>query len=105
MVGFKLENDLGVKVIKELPDDAEAGSEGTSESELWAEVCRGWEVGEPITLPSWDLLKPKTRAQAMSYIRQLQPNLIVLAWPCAKWSPLQAFGVGTRSPEYLAPCS
>ena len=60
---------------------------------------RGWEVGEPLSLPQWDLLDPVHQAQAEAYLEEFQPDFLAIAWPCTKWSVLQTFG--RRTPEYL----
>lgn len=53
-------------------------------------ASRGWEFLEPVTIESgWDLRKPEVQEKAMEYIRREEPDLIVLAWPCGPWSPLQ----------------
>ena len=49
----------------------------------------GWECGEPVSLPEFDLKESTVREQARSYIRQWDPDLIVLAPPCSPWSSLQ----------------
>ena len=53
---------------------------------------RGWNASEPISLPHWDLLKGQDRAAALQYLDQLDPDVMVIAWPCTVWSPLQVFG-------------
>ena len=60
---------------------------------------RGWHVGEPLSLPQWDLLDPVHQAQAEAYLEEFQPDFLAIAWPCTKWSILQTFG--RRSPKYL----
>ena len=60
---------------------------------------RGWHVGEPLSLPQWDLLDPVHQAQAEAYLEEFQPDFLAIAWPCTKWSILQTFD--RRSPEYL----
>ena len=57
---------------------------------------RGWEFLEPVTLESgWDLRFPDVQDRAMNYIEAAAPDLIVLAWPCGPWSPLQALNQKT----------
>ena len=55
----------------------------------------GWDVCEPVSLPRWDLLKDHDYEEAMQYIRREDPDLLVIAWPCTVWSPLQSFGKKT----------
>ena len=57
-----------------------------------AAVAAGWEAGEPITLPGWDLLDMQCQREAKQYIASFDPDFLVLAWPCTKWSILQTFG-------------
>lgn len=60
-------------------------------------ASRGWEFLEPVTIESgWDLRKPEVQEKAMEYIRREEPDLIVLAWPCGPWSPLQELNKKTR---------
>ena len=59
----------------------------------------GWTASEPISLPHWDILKSEDRKAALSYLEQLDPDVMVIAWPCTVWSPLQAFG--NKSPWQL----
>ena len=49
----------------------------------------GWEYLEPVTLPGWDLTDPKVQYEAHQYIDRVDPDFIMLAWPCGPWSPLQ----------------
>ena len=57
-----------------------------------AAVAAGWEAGEPVTLPGWNLLDRQCRQEAKHYIAAFDPDLLVIAWPCTKWSALQTFG-------------
>ena len=54
--------------------------------------ARHWEFHEPVTLPRWDLMKSNDYEQALEYIDRVAPDLLVLAWPCGPWSPLQTLG-------------
>eukprot|EP00435_Cladocopium_sp_Y103_P057834 s201_g20.t1 len=49
----------------------------------------GWEYLEPVTLPGWDLTDPKVQLEAHQYIDRVDPDFIMVAWPCGPWSPLQ----------------
>ena len=60
---------------------------------------RGWEVGEPLTLPNYNLLDPEDQQKAFAYVRSFDPDFIMVAFPCTVWSGLQTFGF--RSPEFL----
>ena len=60
-----------------------------------AAAVSGWEVQEPVTLPRWNLLDEKDYNQALEYIHKVDPDLLVIAWPCTVWSPLQSFGKKT----------
>ena len=55
-------------------------------------ASRGWTAHEPVTLPGWDLLKDSDYKAALEYIDQVSPDLLVVAWPCTKWSRLQTLG-------------
>lgn len=57
---------------------------------------RGWSFLEPVTLESgWDLTLPHVQDQAMDYLEANRPDLVVLAWPCSPWSPLQGLNQKT----------
>ena len=58
----------------------------------------GWEFLEPVTLESgWDLTCRETQDRAMQYIKEVSPDLLVVAWPCGPWSPLQQLNVQTET--------
>ena len=59
-------------------------------------VSRGWQGCEPVSLPRWDLRKPEDRQATMQYVMKEQPDLLVIAWPCTVWSPLQYLGTMTE---------
>lgn len=61
-----------------------------------AAVHRGWQGCEPITLPRWDLRSVEDRRLAFEYLAKAEPDLLVLAWPCTVWSPLQFLGNMTQ---------
>ena len=50
---------------------------------------------EPITLPNWDLFRSDHQKEALEYLSRADPDLLVIAWPCCDWSPLQEFGKKT----------
>ena len=49
----------------------------------------GWEYLEPVTLPGWDLTDPRIQLEAHDYIDKVDPDFVMLAWPCGPWSLLQ----------------
>lgn len=50
----------------------------------------GWEAYEPITLDSgWDVRVPGIQDAAMRYLERIDPDLVVVAWPCGPWSIVQ----------------
>ena len=55
-------------------------------------ATRGWIGQEPVTLPRWNLREAQDRAAAFQYLVREEPDLLVIAWPCAVWSPLQFLG-------------
>ena len=63
-------------------------------------ASRGWIAHEPVTLPGWDLMKDADYKEALDYIDRVSPDLLVIAWPCTKWSRLQT--LGAKSPLQLA---
>lgn len=51
---------------------------------------RGWDAYEPITLESgWDLTQKQVQDEAFRYLERIDPDLIMVAWPCAPWSIMQ----------------
>ena len=56
-------------------------------------TLHGWTASEPI---SWDT-PSNDRQDALRYLDQLFPDLLIIAWPCGVWSPLQVFG--PKTPE------
>ena len=58
----------------------------------------GWMFLEPITLDSgWNLFCPEVQDRAMAYLEEAQPDLVMLAWPCHPWSPLQNLNQKTET--------
>ena len=57
-----------------------------------AAVDQGWCGLEPVTLPRWDLRLVEDRRMAFEYLVRSEPDLLILAWPCTVWSPLQYLG-------------
>ena len=58
-------------------------------------VQQGWTGCEPVTLPRWDLRSLGDRVKAFEYVQKESPDLLVVAWPCTVWSPLQFLGTMT----------
>lgn len=59
---------------------------------------RGWMALEPVTLEAgWDLRVPAVQERAMQYIYEVQPDLVVLAWPCSPWSQMQNINQRTET--------
>ena len=57
-----------------------------------AACARGWDVGEPITAPGYDLLTPGDQALAKDYLRRFDPDFVMIAWPSALWMPVSMSG-------------
>ena len=57
----------------------------------------GWDTFEPVTLPGWDLNRPEVRTQAREYLREVDPDFVVLAPPCGPWSQIQLINQRTPS--------
>eukprot|EP00434_Breviolum_minutum_P025436 symbB.v1.2.022474.t1/scaffold1996.1/size93170/9 len=87
------------KELKKAPDKARR-SRPFSVLEVFTWTCaislvaasRGWTAYEPVTLPGWDLMKDSDYKMALEYIDPVSPDLLVIAWPCTKWSRLQTMG-------------
>ena len=87
------------KELKKAPDKARR-SRPFSVLEVFTWTCaislvaasRGWTAYEPVTLPGWDLMKDSDYKMALEYIDRVSPDLLVIAWPCTKWSRLQTMG-------------
>ena len=57
-----------------------------------------WEAWEPISLESgWDVSTMAGQDKAMRYIQEVEPDLLMIAWPCGPWSPLQNISVRTEA--------
>ena len=56
----------------------------------------GWDAHQPITLPDFDLLQPAGRELARRYLQEVDPDLLVLSFPCTEWSQLQQ--INQRTP-------
>ena len=54
-------------------------------------VTRGvWDAYEPVTLEAgWNLEYRGVQDRAMDYLREVDPDLLVVAWPCSPWSVMQ----------------
>ena len=55
----------------------------------------GWQFCEPVTLPHWDITNPNDFQMALEYVNREDPDLVVIAWPCTKWSPYQRLNART----------
>ena len=56
----------------------------------------GWEFCEPISLPHWDLSQPREQELALDYLDRCNPDLLMVAWPCKKWSQMQHLSMKTE---------
>ena len=56
---------------------------------------QGWQFCEPITLPHWDITNPVDFEQALDYIDRENPDFLIMAWPCTKWSSYQRMNAST----------
>ena len=55
-----------------------------------------WEAWEPISLESgWDVSTMDGQNKAMKYIQEVEPDVLMIAWPCSPWSPLQNISMRT----------
>ena len=50
-------------------------------------VARGWEAGEPLAGPNWDLYDPVCQKDALEYYRRFDPDLLIVSWPSSAWTP------------------
>ena len=58
---------------------------------------QGWSTFEPVTLDSgWDLELRADREKAFQYLEEIDPDVIVLAWPCSPWSTMQNANMRTE---------
>ena len=57
----------------------------------------GWEFCEPITIPNWDLRQQSDIKAALDYVDRCDPDLLVIAWPCTRWSPMQNMNIKTEA--------
>ena len=57
---------------------------------------QGWQFCEPVTLPHWDITNPVDFERSLQYIDEADPDLLLIAWPCTKWSPYQRLNARTQ---------
>ena len=51
---------------------------------------KGWSTYEPVTLDSgWDLENPGVQEKAFKYLQEVDPDVVMVAWPCGPWSIMQ----------------
>ena len=103
---FQEEGKVPEKPLKKIPrlKSVYSGPRKWSVLEVFTWTCaisimagaRGWVAHEPVTLPRWNLLCPEDYKSALEYIDRVEPDLLVLAWPCGPWSQLQ--GLGHKTP-------
>ena len=62
---------------------------------------RGWEVGEPISAPGYDLYSSCDRAFAKSYVDSFDPDFVMVSWPSTLWMPVAKKGCEVESFENL----
>ena len=62
-----------------------------------------WETFEPITLPGWSLEVSAVRDRARQYLKEVDPDFIMLAPPCGPWSQIQL--INQRTPLQIETCS
>ena len=61
---------------------------------------RGWDTYEPVTLESgWDLTNKQVQDEAFRYLERIDPDFIMIAWPCAPWSIMQ--NANMRTPTQI----
>ncbi|CAE7928562.1 RE1, partial [Symbiodinium sp. KB8] len=65
-----------------------------------AACARGWEVGEPIGEPGFDLLQAADRERADGYLETFDPDFVMITWPSQCWRPLS-----TRQAEDARQCA
>lgn len=57
----------------------------------------GWSTFEPVTLDSgWNLELRSDREKAFRYLQEIDPDVVVLAWPCSPWSTMQNANMKTE---------
>ena len=50
-----------------------------------------------VTLPEFDIYKPEDRDRARRFLGEMDPDSLVIAFPCDPWSILQTFLNAPRS--------
>ena len=57
-----------------------------------------WEAWEPISLESgWDVSTMDGQNKAMQYLQEAESDVLMIAWPCGPWSPLQNISMRTEA--------
>ena len=94
-------NEAKEKITRQMPRVRRSKSGPWKVLEVFTWTCmislcavqRGnWQMMEPVTLPNWDLHDMEHQNEALKYMEHVDPDLLVIAWPCCEWSPLQDFG-------------
>ncbi|CAE7249975.1 TY1B-ER1, partial [Symbiodinium sp. KB8] len=62
-------------------------------------AARGWEAGEPLAAPNWNLYAPACQKEALEYYRRFDPDFLVVSWPSSVWTPGWSGGFGKDGPE------
>ena len=57
---------------------------------------QGWQFCEAVTIPHWDITNPVDFEQALDYIDREDPDLLIIARPCTKWSSYQRLTARTH---------
>ena len=60
---------------------------------------RGWDSFQPVTLPDFDLQTEIGRQEARGYIKETDPDLLVIAFRCTPWSQMQQ--INQRTPHQV----
>ena len=53
-----------------------------------AACAAGWEVGEPITDPGFNLELSRDRTRAQDYVTSFDPDFVMISWPSTPWMPV-----------------
>ena len=66
-------------------------------------MANGWEAWQPVTLESgFDLTTAAGQNSAWNYIERIQPDAMVIQFPCSPWSRLQQMNTTPSQQQRLA---
>ena len=64
-------------------------------------AARGWQAGQPVSLPAFDLSRSEDRRQARRYVDHFEPDLFLLKWPSCSTTTSFDYDFGVPTAQVL----